>query len=97
MALEPPRTGAASLDNPTRMTRRHADFLFPSPPWLPVEARSGAFRGAASGSLAGILRYSTDPLISRDVVGDPASCVFDSGLGRASGRLAKIFGWYDNE
>ena len=58
---------------------------------------NGAFEQAAAGPLAGILRYSTDPLVSRDVIGDPASCVFDSGLTQASGNLAKVFGWYDNE
>jgi len=56
-----------------------------------------AFRQAADGGLAGILRYSTDPLVSRDIIGDPASCVFDSGLTQAAGRLVKVFGWYDNE
>ncbi len=56
-----------------------------------------AFRKAADGPLAGILRYSTDPLVSRDIVGDPASCVFDSGLTQAAGTLVKTFGWYDNE
>jgi len=56
-----------------------------------------AFRRAAEGSLTGIVRYSTDALVSRDIVGDPASCVFDSGLTQASGRLVKVFGWYDNE
>jgi glyceraldehyde 3-phosphate dehydrogenase len=56
-----------------------------------------AFRQAADGPLAGILRYSTDALVSRDIVGDPASCVFDSGLTQAAGSLVKTFGWYDNE
>ncbi len=56
-----------------------------------------AFREVAGGPLAGIVRYSTDPLVSRDIVGDSASCVFDSGLTQASGTLAKVFGWYDNE
>ena len=56
-----------------------------------------AFRAAALGPLAGILRYSTDPIVSRDVIGDPASCVFDSALTQASGTLVKAFGWYDNE
>ena len=35
--------------------------------------------------------------MSRDIIGDPASCVFDSSLTQASGRLVKVFGWYDNE
>jgi glyceraldehyde 3-phosphate dehydrogenase len=56
-----------------------------------------AFARAAGGPMAGILRYSTDPLVSRDIVGDPASCVFDSGLTQAAGSLVKVFGWYDNE
>ena len=58
---------------------------------------NGAFQQAASGSLSGVLHYSTDPLVSRDIVGDPASCIFDSGLTQAAGNLVKIFGWYDNE
>jgi glyceraldehyde 3-phosphate dehydrogenase len=58
---------------------------------------NAAFRAAAEGSMAGVLRYSTDPLVSRDIIGDGASCVFDSGLTQASGDLAKVFGWYDNE
>ena len=56
-----------------------------------------AFAAAASGPMAGILKYSTDPIVSRDVIGDSASCVFDSPLTQASGTLAKVFGWYDNE
>ena len=47
--------------------------------------------------LGGVLRYCTDPIVSRDIIGDSASCVFDSALTQASGRLAKVFGWYDNE
>jgi glyceraldehyde 3-phosphate dehydrogenase len=58
---------------------------------------NAAFERAAAGPMAGILRYSTDPLVSRDVIGDSASCVFDSGLTQAAGSLAKVFGWYDNE
>jgi glyceraldehyde 3-phosphate dehydrogenase len=56
-----------------------------------------AFAAAASGPMAGILRYSTDPIVSRDIIGDPASCVFDSPLTQAAGTLVKVFGWYDNE
>jgi glyceraldehyde 3-phosphate dehydrogenase len=62
-----------------------------------AEEVNDAFRQAGDGQLAGILRYSTDPLVSRDIIGDPASCVFDSGLTQAAGSLVKIFGWYDNE
>ncbi len=62
-----------------------------------AQAVNEAFAAAAAGSLAGILRYSTDPIVSRDIIGDPASCVFDSPLTQASGTLVKVFGWYDNE
>jgi len=62
-----------------------------------AEQVNDAFRQAADGPLASILRYSTDPLVSRDIIGDPASCVFDSGLTQAAGSLVKVFGWYDNE
>ena len=62
-----------------------------------VEEVNAAFAAAADGPMAGVLRYSTEPLVSRDIVGDPASCVFDSLLTQASGPLVKVFGWYDNE
>jgi glyceraldehyde 3-phosphate dehydrogenase len=56
-----------------------------------------AFREAAAGYLAGILEYSDEPLVSADIVGSAASCIFDSGLTMAAGQLVKVFGWYDNE
>jgi glyceraldehyde 3-phosphate dehydrogenase len=63
-----------------------------------VEQVNDAFRSAAeSGPLAGLLKYSTDALVSRDVIGDPSSCVFDSDLTQAAGTFVKVFGWYDNE
>jgi glyceraldehyde 3-phosphate dehydrogenase len=62
-----------------------------------VDEVNSAFRRAAETTMAGVLRYSTAPLVSRDVIGDPASCIFDSGLTQVSGRLVKVFGWYDNE
>jgi glyceraldehyde 3-phosphate dehydrogenase len=62
-----------------------------------AEEINDAFKRAAEGSLQGIIRYSIDPIVSRDIVGDPASCIFDSPLTKANGNLAKVFGWYDNE
>ncbi|MFI7643655.1 glyceraldehyde 3-phosphate dehydrogenase NAD-binding domain-containing protein [Nonomuraea sp. NPDC049400] len=62
---------------------------------LPDSASPGALE--ANGKTVAVLRYSTDPLISRDIVGDAASCVFDSAPNQASGDLVKVFGWYDNE
>ncbi|MDX6299833.1 MAG: hypothetical protein QOF53_1047 [Nocardioidaceae bacterium] len=63
-----------------------------------VEEINAAFAAAAqSGPLAGLLRYEDESFVSSDVIGNSASCVFDSGLMQASGRFVKIFGWYDNE
>jgi glyceraldehyde 3-phosphate dehydrogenase len=62
-----------------------------------AEDVNAAFRRASAGPLAGYLRYSTDPLVSRDVVGDPSSCVYDAPLTQAQAGLVKVFGWYDNE
>ena len=62
------------------------------------EDLNAAFREAATTDLlAGRLRYSTDPIVSRDVIGDPSSCIFDAELTQAAGTLIKVFGWYDNE
>jgi glyceraldehyde 3-phosphate dehydrogenase len=62
-----------------------------------VEQVNEAFRTAADGRLEGIVKYTEDPLVSSDVVGDPHSCVFDSLSTMAVGNLVKVIGWYDNE
>ena len=56
-----------------------------------------AFKEAAEGELNGILEYSEDPIVSHDIVGNPASCIFDAPLTLSSGKTVKILGWYDNE
>jgi glyceraldehyde 3-phosphate dehydrogenase len=62
------------------------------------EEINDAFKAAAdNGSLAPYLEYSTEPLVSTDIVHSPASCTFDSPLTMANGTSAKVFGWYDNE
>jgi glyceraldehyde 3-phosphate dehydrogenase len=62
-----------------------------------VEEVNGAYRAAADGTLAGILQYGEDPIVSTDINGNPYSCIFDSELTMAHGNLVKVFGWYDNE
>lgn len=62
-----------------------------------VDEINAAFTAAAEGPLHGILRVSKAPIVSRDVIGDPSSCIFDPALTQANGTLVKIFGWYDNE
>ena len=56
-----------------------------------------AFKKAAEGELKGILEYTEEPLVSSDIVGNPHSCIFDSGNTMAIGNLVKVTGWYDNE
>ncbi|MEU8813407.1 type I glyceraldehyde-3-phosphate dehydrogenase [Actinoplanes sp. NPDC048796] len=56
-----------------------------------------AYRAAANGRLAGVLEYSEDALVSSDIVGNPASSIFDSALTRVEGRNIKVVAWYDNE
>jgi glyceraldehyde 3-phosphate dehydrogenase len=58
---------------------------------------NGAYRTAAGGALDGLLQYSEDALVSTDIQKSPYSCIFDSQLTMANGRVAKVFGWYDNE
>ncbi|MPZ93687.1 MAG: type I glyceraldehyde-3-phosphate dehydrogenase [Propionibacteriales bacterium] len=62
-----------------------------------VEEVNAAFKTAADGALKGFLRYTEDPIVSSDIVTDPASCILDAGLTKVIGNQAKLVGWYDNE
>jgi len=58
---------------------------------------NAAMKAASSGYLKGYLSYTADPIVSSDIVTDPSSCIFDSGLTKTIGNTAKVVGWYDNE
>jgi glyceraldehyde 3-phosphate dehydrogenase len=62
-----------------------------------VDEINAAFKAASEGAMAGILSYTEDDIVSSDIVTDPSSCIFDSGLTRVIGNQVKIVGWYDNE
>ena len=63
-----------------------------------VEEINAAFKkAAASGPLKGVLRYTEDPIVSSDIVGDPHSSIFDAGLTMSMGKMVKVLSWYDNE
>jgi glyceraldehyde 3-phosphate dehydrogenase (phosphorylating) len=62
-----------------------------------VEEVNAAYAAAADGPLKGYLRYTEDPIVSSDIVTDPASCIFDAGLTKVIGDQVKVVGWYDNE
>jgi len=54
-------------------------------------------KAAADAPMKEFLRYRTDPIVSSDIVTDPASCIFDAPLTKVLGNQAKVVGWYDNE
>ncbi len=58
---------------------------------------NAAFKEAAGGALSEIMVYTEDAIVSSDIVGNPASCIIDGLSTMASGRMAKVIGWYDNE
>jgi glyceraldehyde 3-phosphate dehydrogenase len=62
-----------------------------------VEQINAAIKKASEGSLKGYLTYTEDPIVSADIVTDPASCIFDAGLTKVIGTQVKVVGWYDNE
>jgi glyceraldehyde 3-phosphate dehydrogenase len=62
-----------------------------------IEEVNAKFKEYANSSLKGIMEYSNAPLVSSDIVGNKHSCIFDSGLTLADGKLLKVVGWYDNE
>ncbi len=63
-----------------------------------AEGLNAAVKAAAQGPLSGILEYCEDPIVSRDIVGNPHSSIFDAGLTTVmGGNFAKVVSWYDNE
>lgn len=62
-----------------------------------VEEINAAYKAAAEGPLKGILKYYDAPIVSSDIVTDPHSSLFDSGLTKVIGSQAKVVSWYDNE
>ena len=62
-----------------------------------AEEVNAAVKAAAEGALKGYLKYTEDPIVSSDIVTDPSSCIFDSGLTKVLGNQVKVVGWYDNE
>ncbi|MFI6069787.1 type I glyceraldehyde-3-phosphate dehydrogenase [Micromonospora sp. NPDC051227] len=62
-----------------------------------VDDVNAALKAAADGPLKGILVYNEDPIVSTDIVTDPASCIFDAPLTKVVGNQVKVVGWYDNE
>ncbi|HET9996584.1 MAG TPA: type I glyceraldehyde-3-phosphate dehydrogenase [Nocardioides sp.] len=70
------------------------DLTFEAGRETTVEEVNSVVEAAADGHY---LKYSTDPLVSSDIVTDPASCIFDAPLTKVNGNQVKVIGWYDNE
>ncbi|MEO6412337.1 MAG: type I glyceraldehyde-3-phosphate dehydrogenase, partial [Pedococcus sp.] len=62
-----------------------------------AEEVNAAIKKAAEGPLKGVLVYTEDPIVSKDIETHPASCIFDAGLTKVIGNQVKVIGWYDNE
>ena len=73
------------------------DLTFEASRETTVEEVNAAVKAAAEGPLKGILVYTEDPIVSKDIETDPASCIFDAGLTKVIGNKVKVVGWYDNE
>ncbi|KAA1420003.1 type I glyceraldehyde-3-phosphate dehydrogenase [Mumia zhuanghuii] len=73
------------------------DLTFTASRETSVEEVNAIVKAAAEGPLKGFLVYTEDPIVSTDIVTDPASCIFDSGLTKVIGDQVKVVGWYDNE
>lgn len=54
-------------------------------------------KAAAEGPMVGVLKYTEDPIVSKDIETDPAACIFDAQLTKVIGNQVKVVGWYDNE
>jgi len=73
------------------------DLTFTAAKDVTVESVNAAIKEAAEGPLKGILKYTEDPIVSADIVTDPASSIFDAQLTRVIGDQVKVVSWYDNE
>lgn len=73
------------------------DLTFTASRETSVEEVNEILKKASEGALKGYLTYTEDPIVSSDIVTDPSSCIFDSGLTKVIGDQVKVVGWYDNE
>ncbi|MDO5025776.1 MAG: type I glyceraldehyde-3-phosphate dehydrogenase [Trueperella sp.] len=73
------------------------DLTFEAEKEVTVEAINAAVKAAAEGPLKGILDYTEDPIVSKDIETDPHSSIFDAALTKVIGNQVKVVSWYDNE
>jgi len=73
------------------------DLTFTASRETSVDEVNQVIKDASEGALKGFLTYNEDPIVSTDIVTDPASCIFDAPLTKVIGDQVKVVGWYDNE
>ena len=73
------------------------DLTFEAGRETTAEEVNAIVKKAAEGAMKGRLVYTEDPIVSKDIETDPASCIFDAGLTKVIGNQVKVVGWYDNE
>lgn len=73
------------------------DITFNVKRTVSIDEINNAFLQASKTSLKGILEFTSDPIVSVDIIGNPHSCIFDSQMTSVIGNMVKILGWYDNE
>ncbi|HYO85420.1 MAG TPA: type I glyceraldehyde-3-phosphate dehydrogenase [Dermatophilaceae bacterium] len=73
------------------------DLTFEAGRETTVDEVNSIVKAAAEGAMKGKLVYTEDPIVSKDIETDPASCIFDAGLTKVIGNQVKVVGWYDNE
>nr|NLI51026.1 type I glyceraldehyde-3-phosphate dehydrogenase [Propionibacterium sp.] len=73
------------------------DLTFEATRETTVDEVNAIVKAAAEGPLKGVLKYTEDPIVSKDIETDPAPCIFDAGLTKVIGNCVKVVGWYDNE
>jgi glyceraldehyde 3-phosphate dehydrogenase len=78
-------------------TGSSVDFVATLKKEVSKEEINAAFKKAAEGEMKGILEYNTEPLVSIDIVHNPASSIYDSELTMVNGNMVKVISWYDNE
>jgi glyceraldehyde 3-phosphate dehydrogenase len=80
-------TATGSISDVTAILKRDAT----------ADELNAAIKAAAEGPLKGIVRYTEDPIVLTDIIGDPHSGIWDAKLTKSMGRMVKFFSWYDNE
>ncbi len=73
------------------------DLTFEASRETTVEEVNAIVKKAAEGAMKGVLVYNEDPIVSKDIETDPASCIFDAPMTKVIGNQVKVLGWYDNE